>query len=392
MGIQNVTINEIALNTNAYATNEKPIDMFDSMFENFPQLTPLVSILTKLSSDELANSRIDWIEQELLPTQVVVTAAATATEATLTIGDHFTYLRNHDFLYNPLTFELIKLEGFTTIDASVDVVRGWGATTGIAIASGTVLEISANSYYEASEESNPRSVVNTQFHNFTAEIWESVRTSKRVMNERTYFGGKGTKRLENQMKMFRVFKEKLERALLFSARADVASTESGFTSQNIKTMDGIVEKLKNGTNFLDVNGVFTESILDDWLTDIYTEMPDTTELVAFCAPHVYKTINRMAKPSIRISPNEKKYGMKLKRYEGAIDIDLIPHPLFGGAMSGWMFLLDLSKIKLFYQMRPQLELDVNVKKHGYIEDKYSAFITMLVAVEQRHAMAVNIEG
>ena len=392
MAIQDQTINELVLSTNAYATNEKPIDMYDAMFNNFPELTPLVSILTKLSSEEFANSRIDWIEKETLPSQVVVTASATATEATLTITDHYTYLRNHDFLFNPLTFELIKVEGFATIDASVDVVRGWGSTTGTAIVAGSVLEIATNSYFEGSEEANPRSVVNTQFHNFTAEIHESVRTSKRVQNERTYFGGKGTKRLENQTDMFRSFKEKLEKALLFSYRADVASTESGKTSQNIKTMEGIVSKLRNGTNFLDVNGVFTESIFDDWLTDIYTNMPDTNMLTAFCAPHVYKTINRRAKPSIRISTNQEVYGMKLKRYEGAIDVDLISHPMLQGAMSGWMFLLDLSRVKILYQQRPQLELDVAMKRYNYVEDKYSAFITMIVANEIRHAMAVNIEG
>lgn len=394
MGLpQDVTINVQQLNTNAYATNEQPIDMLPSMFNNFPEINPLLAILTKIGSEEVANSRIDWIEKEKLPTSVVVTAAATATEPVLTVTDHFSYLRNHDLLWNPLTFELIKVEGFTTIDASVNVVRGWGATTGTAIIPGQVLEIASSARYEGSEEATPRSVVNTQFHNFTAEIVEDVRTSKRVQNEKTHFAGKGGKRLENQTDMLAAFKEKLEKALMFSYRADTASTESGFTAQNIKTMDGLVSKLKDGSNFLDVNGVFTESIFDDWLTDIYTSMPSTGELTAFCSPHVYKTINRMAKPQIRISPNTERYGLQLKRYEGAIDVDLIPHPLLSGpTMKGWMFLLDLSKIKLIYQQRPMLELNVAMKRYGYIEDKYSAFITMMVANEQRHGFAVGITG
>ncbi len=392
-GVPDITVNALSLSSNAYSTNEKPIDMFSKMFENFPAQNPLLAILSRLSSDSVANSRIDWTEQERIPTQIVITAAATATEPGLTVADHFTYLRNHDFLWNPKTFELIKVEAFTTIDSSVPTVRGWGNTTGAALVPGDTLEIVTNSWYEGSEESTPRQPVNTPFHNFTAEIHEYVQTSTRVQHERTYFGGKGGKRLENQTKMLASFKEKLEKALMFSYRADTASTESGKTSQNIKTMAGLVEKLKDGSNYFDVSGVLTESLLDDYLTDIYTGMPDTGSLAAIMSPHAYKVVNRMAKPLIRISPNSKRYGLKLNQYQGAIDLDLIPHPLLAGpTMKGWMFLLDFSHIKLLYQQRPQLELNVAMKRYNYVEDKYSAMLTMIIANEKRHGFAVGIQG
>lgn len=387
------TVVDTGRTDNIYSTNEQPVDMHSKMFMNFPELTPLTSILTKLDSRESFNSRVDWTEQEELPTRIVVTAAAAAGDATITAGDHFTYVRNHDFLWNPKTFEVLKVEGYTTNDLTIDVVRGWGGTTGAAINPGDVLEIFSPSYYEASEEAYPRSPVNTNFHNFTAEMVEFVRTSDRVMAEKTWFAGKGGKRLENQQKMFRAFRLKFEKALLFSYRSDTASTESGFTSQQIKTMGGFVEKLKDGSNYLDVNGVLTETILDDWLTDIYTEYPDTTNLLAVCSPHVYKTINHIAKPLIRLSPNSKMYGMQLKQYEGAVKLDLVPHPLLKGeTMKGWMFLLDLSYVKLIYQKRPVLELDVGMKRYNYIEDKYYALASIIIANERRHAMATNILG
>ena len=384
------TVVETGLSTNIWATNEKPVDMFSSMFENFPSLTPLIAILTKLSSFDVGNSRIDWTEQEETPTRVISTALATSGAATLTIAD-FAYLRNHDFLWNPRTREVVKVQD-TSLDSSVSVIRGWGDTDGTAVVAGDYWEIMSPSYHEGYDEANPRSPVNTNFYNYTAEIAHFVRTSNRVMNEKSWFAGKGGKRMENHTKMFREFKIKLEKALLFSYRADTVSTQSSYTSNYIKTMGGLVEKLSNGANYLDVNGALTESILDDWLTDIYTGMPDTGGLTAFCAPKVYKIINQIAKPLIRISPNSKKYGLQLKQYQGAITLDLIPHPLLQGAMSGWMFALDLDHIKLAYQQRPQLDLDVYVKRAGFIEDKYSAMVSILAANEKRHGMAVGIQG
>lgn len=387
------TVNAQSLSTNAYGANEQPIDMFSKMFKNFPAANPLLAILTRLSTDELANSRIDWTEQEELPTRIIVTAAATAGETGLTIADHYTYLRNHDFLWNARTFELIKVEAFTTIDSSVPTIRGWGTSDAAAIIAGDELELVTSSWYEASEEATPRQPVNTGFHNFTAEIHEFVRTSDRVMNERTYFAGKGGKRLENQTKMLKAFKRKLENAIMFSYRADTASTESGKTSQFIKTMAGLIEKLKDGTNFMDVNGVLTESILDDYLTDFYAHMPDTESMACVCSPYLYTIINRMAKPLIRISPNSKRYGLQLKQYEGSIKLDLIPHPaLIGKTMKGWMFLLDFDRIKLMYQQRPILELDVAERRNNYVEDKYSAMITLLLANEKAHGFVVGAKG
>ena len=374
-----------------FATNEKPVDMFSKMFENYPGLTPLTSILTKLSSAETANSRVDWTEQEKIPTTVVSTAPATSGAATLTIAD-FAYLRNHDFLFNPRTFEKVKVQD-TSLDSSVSVIRGWGDTTGAAVLSGDEWEILNSSYHEGYDESNPRSPVNTNFYNYTNETVQFIQTSKRTMNEKTFFSGKGGKRMENQGSMWRMFREKMEKDVLYSYRSSVVSTQSGYTANHVRTMGGLVEKLKDGTNFFDVGGVLTESEFDNWLVKIYTGMPDSTRLTAFLSPKVYQILNNIVKPLIRVSPNVKAYGMAINQYQGAVNLDLIPHPLLHGPeLGGWMFLLDLDKIKLIYQDRPKLELDTYVTRAGYIEDKYSAMYTLLAANEKRHGMAVGITG
>jgi len=59
-------------------------------------------------------------------------------------------------------------------------------------------------------------------------------------------------------------------------------------------------------------------------------------------------------------------------------------------MSGWMFVLDLSKIKIIYQEKPVMERDVAMKRYKYIEDQQYGLVSLLAAEEKRHGFADGI--
>lgn len=383
-----------AYSTNIWATNEQPVDMYKSMIDSYAALAPLTVILTRLSSGSTANDRIDWTEKSTLPTQIRVTAAVSASATTMTVADHYTYLRNHDMLFNPKTFELIKLGNSTAAEdganSTIQITKGWAGSDDSAIESGQLLELISSAYYEGSEEQYPRQALNTNFYNYTQEIKDSTRHSRRNMNEKSHFGGKGTKREEDNRDMVRNWRIKFEKALFMSYRSKEASAETAFTSQYIYSMGGLIEKLYNGSNYNNFGGPLTETALENWLTSIYEGMPDTNSLLCLCAPKVYQRINQLVKPLIRLSPNSKRYGMNLKQYDGAITMDLVRHPLFVGNMSGWIFLLDLSHVRLIYQKKPVLERDVAMKRYNYVEDQMYALATMMCSVEERHAFADGI--
>ena len=386
------TIITTGLSSNTWATNEKPIDMSPKMYKNFPQQTPILAITSKLSEGTTSQSRVDWTEQEEVPTEVWTTSATAAAGTTLGISADYTYLRNHDTLYNPDTGERLKVQD-TAIDATVSVVKGWAGTTDAAVKSNQRLVIMSSAYHEGADERNPRQVTDTDYYNLTQEIDEYIRTSKRVMNEASHFGGKGTKRTENQGKLLQYFKKKFEYTLLFGKRADTVSTQTGYTSNYIKTMDGIEARLRDGTNYFNVNGILTESMFDGFLTDVYTTMPSTGRLALVASPKIIGIINQMCKPLIRLSPNSKKYGMQLNQYFGAIALDLIPHPLLKGPdLQGMGFLLDFEYIKLRYQYKPELQRDVYLKSANFVEDKMYALATMMLANEKRHGMLNAVKG
>lgn len=384
---RNPTATTSGLSNSAYATNEQPVDMFMSMYKHYPTLAPLTAMLTRLKAGSTSQSRIDWTESNEIPGSFILTAAAAAS-GDLT-STQYAYVRNHDLYYYPITGERVLIDAAPTT-STISTVRGWGSSTGAAIPAGATMVRLGPAYPESSEHLNPLHVVNTNQYNFTQEWVKHTKHSTRTMNESTHFGGKGTKRDENNQKMFRDSRKELELGTLFGVRANVSD---GTSTELTKTMGGIEEKLRNGTNFFDFAGVITESKLDDWLTNIYAEFPDASNLIALLPPKVYNKVNQMVKPLIRLSPNSKKYGMQLKQYDGAVTLDLIKHPLLRGpGLEEMMFVLDMDYMELVYQSRPTMEFDVSTKLFNYTVDKLYGLISFRIANENRHGMAVGITG
>lgn len=384
-------------NAGIWATNEKPIDMHETLFKNHPSRYPIQAILaSRMGEDDTSQSRIDWTEHEEIPLEVYQTAAAaagTAGAVTAVTFANYTHLRNHDVVKNLRTGELMKVQD-TSIDATVGMVKGWGSTTATASVAGDRYIIMSSAYHEAANEVNSRARANTNYYNLTQEIDEYAQTSTRVENEASHFGGKGSKREENIAKMIDAYRTKLEYAYMLSRRHSAASLQTSYTDYYVQSMDGIETRLTGGTNRFIVNGILTESKLDNYLADVWNSMGGQNENLIFVAGiKVIKNIVRMAKPNIRISPNNKKYGLWLNQYFGAVSMDLVPHPLLKGpVLEEWAFLLNLDYLKVKYQKRPMLTRDVGVKSANYKIDKMYGLVTMMLAEEKRHGFLTGITG
>lgn len=381
------TVISQALSSNSFTTNERPIDMHARLFKNFPEMYPLQAILTRLSETGTSQSTVYWSESEKMPTTVYISTAAAYDAETIEVPN-YTYIKKYDILYLPETEEQIRVTA-TPTGNTVAIKRGVGGTTATAVAAGAVAKLTSPAYEEAQDTVAARQVVNTEKFNYTQEIVEYIQTSRRVMNEATHFGGKGTKRTENQAKLFYAWREKFEMAIMLSHRDVITATNQ------IKVMGGLTYFLKDGTNYFDVNGVLTESMLDDYLVRVYTAMPDEypRKLAMVASPKVIAYINQMAKPQIRISPNTKAYGLQLNQYQGACNLDLVPHPLLTGPiLEEWAFILDFDYLSLKYQERARLERDVYHHAATYVVDMMYALATMVLGNEKRHGMMTRILG
>jgi len=382
------------ISSSGFSTNEKPIDMHPVLYQNTPWAYPVQAILaSRMGEGSTSQSKVYWSEQQMIPTEVYTTdttAAGTAgSTKTLTIAN-YTYVQDHDILKNLRTGEVVRVQGAVS-SASVTAVAGWGSTTPAITVPGDRWLIMSPAYAEAEDSKYSRAIANEEKYNNTQEIVEYVQTSTRVMNEATFFGGKGTKRDENIQKMVDSWRKKFEYTLIYSRRADTADG-----SYYAKSMNGIEAHLDTGTNYFNVNGILTESILDSYLADLWANWPSGgINSRAFVAgAKIINIINRLCKDKIRLSPNSKQYGMRLNQYFGfGAEIDLVPHPLLSGPyMEETAFVLDFDRIMLKYQSRPVLTRNVYHQAANFVVDKMYGLVTMMLSEEKRHGMMVNIKG
>lgn len=382
------TIITKAASSNSYATNEKPVDMLSQMQLNYAGIAPLTAILSRISEMRRAqNVRIDWTEDEELPHRVQHTGVTESSATDPITVASYSALNLGDILFVPRTKERMRVHTAVS-DATVDVTRGWGSSTSAVLLAGEWLEILSPGTEEGSEASTPKSVVNTNKYNMIQTVNKFIQTTKDANAESTYFGGAGSKRIANQNKLWRNYREEVEKTLYFGTRAETAGS-----SLNVRTMGGLTEWLGTGSNVFTVDGLLTETALDQWLVDVWTEMPDASVLTLFAAPQLINIINQIAKPLIRISPNEKVYGMQLNQYKGAVAVDLVPCPLLKGpTLNGWGFLLDMSKISMKYLRPPVLLKDVAMKRYDYFEDKIESAFSMIVAIEKSHGFIEEVTG
>lgn len=382
-----ITIITKSASSNAWATNEKPIDMWNQLPKNFAGITPLTSIFTRIGRLRKAkNVSIDFIEQEMMPERVQFTGTSDGS-GTITVAD-YAALGLGDMIFVPRTEEYMRVSAAVT-SSSVSVTRGWGDTTETTLLQGDWLIKAGNSMEEGISAINTsRIAVNTRQYNLQQIITNNVDTTHSTAEEGSH-PGHPRKRAENQVKLNYDFRLNLENSIMYGYRAEVSGS-----SLNIRTMGGLTHWLNSGSNVLNVaNGILTESMLDNWLTDIKTRRPDLKTLTLFASPNVINRINQIAKSSghINMSPNSKVYGMQIKRYMGAINLDLVDAPLLSGPyLKGWGWALDLTHIKLKYLRPVKLMKGVNnFNDDDFIRDRIRTEISMIVAIQERHGMIKN---
>lgn len=386
----NPSIITVGGGSNLPATNELPVDMYRKTWASFASLTPLISILSKLSDEKAQNFRIDWQEEAEIPTSVIVGIDLAAAGTALTLIDNATTLVISTILYNPRTYDAATVSATPTTDTAATIVRDAAGTTGAIWKSGDVLHVlpPAVAENEADVYRNV-SVADSNVYNYT-QLIRMQYSLTRVMNVLpTHFGGAGSKRQSLKQQKYREFRKKWEKMVYFGGRSS-----SGTAPATIRMAGGLVHYLRSGTLYKDFEGIMTETGFDGYLGDYRDQNPDATRVALFAAGNVLDIINYWGKGKVRISPNATMYGLSIDTYKArALQVDLIPLPLLTDSVTrGWGFILDLDRIKLRTLDPPTFYPDAkNVGQSEIIYDTYRVVTSMLIANESRHAMFVGAE-
>lgn len=373
---------------NLPTTNELKVDITSKRHRAFGALTPLTTILSKLSRNSAHNFRIDMIEEHAMPTMVTVATELAADGIALVIQAHGRSLVRDTVLYNPRAYDYATVDTTMTSDTAITIARGADGSTGAIWKAGDPLRVLPPQLIETDANMDrAASVQDTNVFNYMQLIKMQFDMTRTLNDVSTVFGGPGSKQKQLKQQKYREFREKGEWLRWVGGRSS-----SGTAPDSLRSMGGMTHFLRGGTLYKDFGGLMTETGLVNWFYDYKSQNPDATNIAYVTSGKVLQMVNRFAQGNIRISPNAKKYGLNLKQWDaGPLKVDLLEAPLFNDKVTkGWGFLIDWSRIEL-NDLSP-VNYYPDIKSAGeseIIHCVYRESTSMRVANESRHAMHVD---
>lgn len=371
----------------ARTTNELVVDMHPKLLSAYAPLTPLTTILTRLSSTASFNFRIDWIEKKEMPHLLVVATTEDTVGVSIVVVDNADTLVADTLLYNARNDDIRLVDSNTTSATAITVTIDQGGKTSTVWQSGDVIHVLPPAIAEDDATTRTKSVADANVYNLH-QICKLQYGITRLDNAmKSHFGARGSKREELRGQKYREFRIKKEKLIYFGGRAT-----GGTAPANKRMAGGLVHYLRDGTLYKDFGGILTESGFRGFIGDYKDQNPDATELWYFCAGSVLDIISFFGIDKVRLNPMSKIYGLDIVTYKSrGIQVHLVALPLLdAGITAGWGFLLDLQRIRLKEVDRDTYFPEaLNVGESEIIIDTYRGVYSLMVANESRHAMSVN---
>ena len=394
------TVIEIAADSNKFSTNEKLVDALPAMVEVEASVTPQITIMTKLAVEKATDTTKRWFNDEQHPTKVNFNGASEGSApsegaGTITITN-FSYVKKDDVIStgDPQALENILVTD-TPTTTTVSVYRGFGNGNTVALTAGQALVMLAPSKVEAANYKNNRAVVNTEDFNIIQEFDSTFEVSHLANAVSTHFGGAGSVKQKEFVKMMIRLKKQMEWQITFGVRGTDQLSGEDFLRRSFR---GTAEWLKDGTNYYEVPaGLFTESYFDQRIEDFANNNSDVSEVMMVASPRIVNLINQFGKDRMDTNnPLTGKYGVNIQTYmNGALDINIVKAPLWAqmpGAQGLAQF-LDTSIMGLHYLIHPEITPDAEPSKiPNSTTGKFYTAYTLAMPSEFRHAMFVDVTG
>jgi hypothetical protein len=385
--LDNPTAMAVGGTGNLPATNELPVDMHPKMMDSYVGLTPITSMLTRISEKEGTNFRHDWIEKKEIPTTVVVATGESSASTTVYVVANGTTLVQDTLLYNARCDDL-RLVDSTPTTNTVTVSLNQGGKTSAVWKAGDVVHVLLPAVAENDNTHRNVSVADENVYNYQQLCLLEFAITRLQDAMKTHFGGRGSKRQELKMQKYREYRIKKEKMLYFGGRA------TGGTAPASKRMaGGIVHFLRNGTLYKDFGGIMTESGFRNYLGNYKDQNPDAMKVYHFCAGGVADIISYFGADKVRISPESKTFGLDISTYKSrGLTCQIVTLPLLDAdpVTSGWGFTLDLERVAMKSIDRDMyVPWDRTAAGGEVIYDKYRGVYSLMLANESRHAMMVG---
>lgn len=305
---------------------------------------PLYALTSMMKSERTTSPEFFWWEEPLFMYTFGVGAAALAGDTTLTLDGDGTRLKPGDMLKNGTTGEHVRVVSVVSATSiTVERARGAGGTpegTAAAMAATETLIYIGSAYREGAPKGVGTSTSPVKQTNFTQIFRDPVEITRTASQTSTYRTGDPF--ANDKARTAHKHSAGIERALWFGGKYE--TLENG---QPIRWTGGITSFIPAGKTY-DVGGTLTLNELEDQFASIFEF--GSSEKLAFTSVHVISLMSRLIRlnGSYQIGPNEKEYGMNVRRFMGpAGTLVLTEHPMFSATdyLRNDVFIIDTDNLR-----------------------------------------------
>jgi hypothetical protein len=385
------TVLKGSITTSDPVSDEQVVDMRNEFYELDPDDSQFTSLLVKLGTRSAVREKIEWLEDQLRPRLLTLSASAASTDTSINVtAGQGTYIAVDDTIRNLTTGELMHVTGITTDAIGVD--RGVGGVAAASSASTAQLYLIGAAYKQGASYGTSRIVKRVLGFNYT-QIQRDPFSFTGTETSIEEYGGRNP--MKEQVKKLVEHKQSIEQTLFWGARNFDSTNKRGYAG-------GAYEFIASNVN--KSVGTLDKSTFDGQISTALQHGNQNSKAL-FVAPVVAKAMSGFLRDNwVRATPNETQWGVHvdawvsgsygtpipvfLKRYWGNFSSSGVNGP--GGAA----FLIDMDYVR--YAPLRDRDTQLLLKRQNPGDDldsrEYLTEFSLEFAQESCHALWTGITG
>lgn len=377
------TITGQTLTTNILST-QLPIEIGKEIRLLDPNIQALTVFTREAKSVEVGVPKFKWLEDEAKPRFDTTTAAVASTTTQIIPVAHGAYFQKWDLVLNTRTGELLRVDSVTGNELSV--TRGIGSTAANLNENDELMLIST-AQPEGDTSKTPRSLVPTQFENYTEIFREPFELSETAANANYQVTPNEWDR--KQARAMVEHAKNIELANLFGRKS---ATTPG--TAEVRTTGGALSFIT--TNQTDAGGSLSEAEFGSFLKSTLRYPGVSEDKILFASGTVLQALNKFPASKQVTQNNDKTYGMNVTRYEGPFGaVHTVWHKLLEGAKyDGYGIVIDMQMVA----QRPYRNRDTRLlpnRQPNNQDAKLSEFLTeqgLEFGQQRAHGVLTGVTG
>lgn len=393
-----MTILSGTIDTEDILADERVVDMEDEITFLDPDTTQFTTILMKLGSKEAIREKVNWLEDDLFPRLVTLSASATSAATSIGVGTgESANVRVHDVLRNMSTGEAYRVTGVSA-DSAIGIERALGGVAAASSATAMKLLIIGNAAAQGATLGDLKATQRVLGYNYT-QIFRHGFSFTNTQTSIELYGGREP--AKEAAKKAVEHKRSIEYSLFWGARKfDTTGTSPrGY-------MGGAFEYIS--TNVKNESGsTLTQSELDKHLIDLCQH--GSKNKMLFVSPVVAYNLSQMAMNTTAFNFNQSDSNSGPVRMGVAVDgfvtgaygygIPVVVKrdwndfgTTSGVGYGGWAFLIDMD----YVQLRPLRERSTKLLRNRQANDadvtthEYLTEVSLMFKQEKVHGLIKGV--